>query len=273
MKRLTLGGLLLTLGLITACSFIPARAVTEQAPESTRSMEMGMGRGMGPGNRDMMARHMAPIAADYAGLTNPIPADEASLERGEAIYAASCASCHGDGGMGDGPAGAALDPPPPPIAHTSQMMGDDYLFWRISEGGLMEPFNSTMPGWKETLDEQARWDVINYIRALSSGQMMPRQGMGGARFDPTAEVARQAELLAQGVEQGLISPEEADTFNQVHTAIKEGRGQMRGNFSGSMVDMRDTMLAELVTAGKISQAQADEFVDIHDRLIGAGLMQ
>lgn len=30
----------------------------------------------------------------------------------------------------------------------------------------MEPFNSAMPAWKETLDEGERWDVINYIRSL-----------------------------------------------------------------------------------------------------------
>ena len=130
-----------------------------------------------------------------------------------------------------------------------------------------------MPVWKDALDEQARWDLVNYVRALGDGQVMPRQGMGGARFDPAAEAAQQAEMLAQGVEQGLITPDETDTFNQVHAAIEEQRGQMQGNFTGSMVDMRDVMLSELVSAGTISQAQADDFVDIHDRLVEAGLMQ
>lgn len=270
MKRLILTGLLLTLGLVTACSLTPVEAVTEQAPES--AMEMGMGRGMGPGS-GMMARHMAPIDAEYAGLTNPIPTDEASLERGGEIYAANCATCHGDGGMGDGPAGAALDPAPAPIAHTSQMMGDDYLFWRVSEGGAAAPFNSVMPAWKETLDEQARWDVINYVRALGSGQVMPRQGMGGTSFDPEVEVAIQAEMLAQGVEQGLITQDEADTFAQIHTAMDEYQGTIQGRSTGSMADMRNMMLSEMVEAGEITQAQADAFIDIHDKLVAAGLMQ
>jgi len=267
MKHLLLSILLLTIVLATACGPSPARPAGEPASES------GMGMGMGMGNQGMMARHMAPIDAEYAGLTSPVSADEASLERGAEIYTASCASCHGDGGMGDGPAAAALDPAPAAVAHTSQMMGDDYLFWRTSEGGLEAPFNSTMPAWKETLDEQARWDVINYVRALGSGQVMPRQGMGGANFDPELESRQQAEMLAQGVEQGLITPSEADTFNQVHAAMDQQRGQMRGNASGNMVEMRDMMLAELVTAGTISQAQADAFADIHDRLVEAELMQ
>ena len=121
--------------------------------------------GMGP---EMMARHQAVIPPAYAGLTNPVPPNQGSLARGAEIYNTNCVACHGDSGMGDGPAAAGLNPAPAPIAHTSLMLGDSYLFWRISEGGAMKPFNSTMPSWKATLDEQARWDVINYIRAMGS---------------------------------------------------------------------------------------------------------
>jgi cytochrome c553 len=79
------------------------------------------------------------------------------------LYATNCASCHGNDDMGDGPAASALNPPPAPLAHTSQTTGDDYLFWRISEGGI--PFNTSMPPWK-VLDEEARWDPFNYLRTL-----------------------------------------------------------------------------------------------------------
>lgn len=68
--------------------------------------------GPGMGGNGMMEHHHAEVPAEYAGLTNPIPANEESLERGAALYTANCASCHGDGGMGDGPAGSALDPVP-----------------------------------------------------------------------------------------------------------------------------------------------------------------
>ena len=148
--------------LITALFLVACRAESE-----TRSAERepGMGPGMG---RDggMMGRHMATVPDEYAGMSNPQEASEASLARGEEIYDTYCETCHGAGGMGDGPAGENLDPPPAPIARTSRMLGDDYLFWRISEGGSMEPFNSAMPAWKKTLDEGERWDVINYIRSL-----------------------------------------------------------------------------------------------------------
>ncbi len=244
-------------------------AATESSANTLRGMGMGMGRGMG---RGMMARHHATIPEEYAGVTNSIAADEDSLARGAEIYAAQCATCHGDGGMGDGPAAAGLDPAPAPIAHTSQMLGDDYLFWRISEGGQMEPFNSTMIAWKGVLDEEARWDVINYVQALGSGAVMPMEMMGGAAFDPEVELAQRAEMLSEGVAQGVITQAEADTFSLVHAGIDGHMADMGDYEMGGMDAMLNTVLAELVSAGEINQVQADSFVELHDRLDAAGLM-
>ncbi|NIN34865.1 MAG: c-type cytochrome, partial [Gammaproteobacteria bacterium] len=225
---------------------------------------MGPMRGMGP---SMMARHHATIPQAYAGLTNPVPLSEESLARGAEIYSANCAACHGDGGMGDGPAAANLNPAPAPVAHTSLMLGDSYLFWRISEGGTAEPFNSTMPPWKTTLDEQARWDVINYMRALGSGRVSPNQVVGGATFDPAAENAIRAEILARAVAQNVLTQDEADVFNQIHSEMD--RLAASGTFEpdGHMNSREEAMLAELVESGKISQTQADAFNTIHHKLV------
>ncbi len=112
----------------------------------------------------MYQRHSAPIPADYAGLHNPVVAGSASLARGQEIYSENCEICHGVSGLGDGPDGAQLSPGPAPIRISGQMLSDEYLFWRISEGG--EVFDTAMPTWKRILDERQRWDVINYVRAL-----------------------------------------------------------------------------------------------------------
>jgi len=266
LKQIILIGLFVMFGL-TACGegigSPPDRSMPENMP--------GMGRGMGPGS-GMMARHMASIPNEYAGLTNPVPPTKESVQRGQETYTTQCASCHGDGGMGDGPAGAALEPAPAPVAHTSQMMGDDYLFWRISEGGPQAPFSSAMPGWKASLDEQSRWDVINYIRALGAGQVTPRQQVGGTSFDPDIEAAQRTEMLAQAVEQGVITQAQAETFEQVHAALDAYRAT-QSNITGNMANIRDTLLPELVEAGEITQAQADAFVGIQDKLANSGLMQ
>jgi mono/diheme cytochrome c family protein len=248
-------------------------ALAEPAPTATvASQGLGQGHRMGAGG-GMMGRHHISVPAPYAGLTNPVKADQVSLDRGAEQYSTLCASCHGDGGMGDGPAGANLDPAPAPVAHTSQMLGDDLLFWRISEGGLEEPFGSAMPAWKDSLDEETRWDLVNYMRALGQGQVQPQQAVGGAAFDPDAEQAHRAEMLAEAVQQGVINQEEAEVFDSVHGAMDDliaAGGEQR---LGGMGQMRDTLTEALVEAGTITQEQADAFNEIHDRLELAGLME
>ena len=247
--------------ILSACSSKAADAVAQR---------FGPGNGMGP---SMMNRHHAQVPAEFAGLTNPIPADEESLARGEEIYAARCTTCHGDYGNGDGPGGASLTPAPAAIAHTSQMLGDAYLFWRITEGGMA--FETGMLPFRDILDEQARWDVINYVRALGSGQVQPGQMMGGQPFDPAQEQIQHAEMLAQAVEQGVITQAEADTFDLVHTAmdkylVSEG---ISGLDTGPRADALPEILGGMVAAKLVSQPQADTFLDVHNRLIEAGLMQ
>jgi cytochrome c553 len=200
-------------------------------------------------------------------------AEQASLDRGADLYSTLCASCHGDGGMGDGPAGASLDPAPAPVAHSSQMLGDDLLYWRISEGGAPAPFSSAMPAWKDSLEEQARWDLVNYMRALGRGEVEPRQSAGGAAFDPTFEQAARAEMLALGVEQGVITQAEADLFDEVHAAMDEQVTTGESSRVGGMDEMRGALLAELVEQGTITEGQAITFEKIHERLIEAGVME
>ncbi|MCC6146605.1 MAG: c-type cytochrome [Anaerolineaceae bacterium] len=102
------------------------------------------------------------VPAAYKGKTNPMANDSAAAEKGKGIYTTNCASCHGDSGKGDGPAGASLDPHPGNL-DVAQANGDDYLFWRISEGGMTAPFNSSMPAWKAILSEDEIWQVVAYI--------------------------------------------------------------------------------------------------------------
>ena len=226
----------------------------------------GMMAGMGP---QMRERHMAPIPAEYAGLTSPVAADADSLALGKAHFDQFCASCHGNAGLGDGPAAAALDPAPPMLAQTALMTGDDYLFWRISEGGAMEPFNSAMPAWKEILDEQARWDVINYARSL--GGMHGNTDAGFMREEMQATM--QAEMLASALDLGVIDQGEADTFTDIHGRLDAYRASLGDAFTGNMDDMQAELLAGMVESGALTQEEADVFSDIHAHLDEAGVMQ
>jgi mono/diheme cytochrome c family protein len=102
----------------------------------------------------------------YAGLRNPLPRTRATIARGAGVYARSCAACHGDTGLGDGPAGRALAHPPANLAWLSRMpvrLWDPFMIWTISEGGAL--LHTAMPGFEASLSEDDRWAVIAYIQA------------------------------------------------------------------------------------------------------------
>jgi Cu/Ag efflux protein CusF len=49
-------------------------------------------------------------------------------------------------------------------------MAGNFWMWRVSEGGLVEPFKSMgsiMPAWKNDLSVSDRWAVIAYAHTLS----------------------------------------------------------------------------------------------------------
>jgi mono/diheme cytochrome c family protein len=102
----------------------------------------------------------------YAGLNNPFTDDPEAIAEGEILYQANCLSCHGSTGEGDGPAASGLEPPPQNLALRQSNLTDAYLFWRISEGGLIEPFNSIMPGWRGLLSEEKIWQIIAFLRTM-----------------------------------------------------------------------------------------------------------
>jgi hypothetical protein len=82
------------------------------------------------------------------------------------------------------------------------------------------------------------------------------------------------QMLAQAVDQGLVTPVEAETFKAVHAAIQAYRvAHPPEPGSGSPAEVEAATLAELVRAETITEAHAATFRRVHDRLDEAGLMQ
>jgi mono/diheme cytochrome c family protein len=103
-----------------------------------------------------------------SAISNPTPMDEESLRRGGQLYSINCAVCHGNLGAGDGPVTKFRLPVLPIGAGTkaANQMSDGAIFGIIRNGrGLMPPYNR--------LEEQERWDVINYLRAVQRGTANP----------------------------------------------------------------------------------------------------
>jgi len=138
-----------------------------------RGMMMGPGMMRGsPGGMmgSAMQRHrgsmMGGIPAAYRSLRNPLPPDPSILSEGRFLYQAHCAACHGNGGLGDGPAAAGLSTPPANLRWTLSrpMASDGYLMWAISEGG--GAFRTPMPAFKDALSDNDRWKIIRFLRTL-----------------------------------------------------------------------------------------------------------
>jgi len=96
-------------------------------------------------------------------IVNPYEGNTIAAQKGEKLYSKLCWTCHGKTGLGDGPAGAGLNPKPISFADAKvQSQTDGELFWKLSNGkGMMVPY-------KHSLDKEKRWQLINYIRTLKA---------------------------------------------------------------------------------------------------------
>ncbi|TXI23143.1 MAG: c-type cytochrome [Nitrosomonas sp.] len=108
----------------------------------------------------------------------PIPFDAISISKGATLFAEHCVSCHGPQGKGTGTAPELFvaDPetgefPPDPTdlltkTHTARHTVGNFYHW-LSYG--VE--GTSMPGFSAVLTDENRWDVVNYLHALSRGYM------------------------------------------------------------------------------------------------------
>ena len=112
-----------------------------------------------------------PPPPEYASKRSTRWTDATASARGEQLYQTYCMVCHGSDGRGTGPAARSLPHPPADLTHHFHNQpgdGDAYLFWRVSEGGEVEPFKSmrsAMPSFKTVLSEDQRWDVLAYVHS------------------------------------------------------------------------------------------------------------
>ena len=94
-------------------------------------------------------------------IINPYAGNEIAAQKGAMLYQKLCWTCHGKTGQGDGPVGKSLNPKPKNFSLKEvQEQTDGALFWKISNGnGMMVPY-------KHSLNEEQRWQLVNFIRSL-----------------------------------------------------------------------------------------------------------
>lgn len=99
----------------------------------------------------------------YNTMKNPTDAsDDENLEIGEELYMKHCKSCHGKEGYGDGPKAADQKGDLGDFSSEEfQAQSDGALFYKTTVG------RDDMPGYdKKMPDDEDRWLVVNYMRAL-----------------------------------------------------------------------------------------------------------
>jgi cbb3-type cytochrome c oxidase subunit I len=86
--------------------------------------------------------------------------EASSLTVGKFLFAANCASCHGDTGAGNGPAAGALAPSPTNF-HLKKPTQD--RAWDVLENGVP---GTAMPPWRSQLNADERHALVEFVRSL-----------------------------------------------------------------------------------------------------------
>lgn len=94
---------------------------------------------------------------------------EGNPASGKDLFTKHCASCHGPGGKGDGPAATALNPKPADLTNKGYVtaLKDQYLFDLLQKGGAAVGKSPMMPPFGSKFKEGDIHDVIAYLRSLA----------------------------------------------------------------------------------------------------------
>jgi high-affinity iron transporter len=112
--------------------------------------------------------HQRFLAALGSAGAMDLPTAPLDTAAGHALFASSCASCHGISGLGDGPMAKSLSTPPPAIGSKTKTpeLTPSLAFNVVSvgvRGTAMASFGA--------LPAQQRWNVINYIYSMRGEPM------------------------------------------------------------------------------------------------------
>jgi mono/diheme cytochrome c family protein len=90
----------------------------------------------------------------------PSTQEATNLNIGKSLFAANCASCHGDAGEGNGPAAGALAPSP---TNFHLKKPTQARAWDVLENGVP---GTAMPPWRSQLNTDERRALIEFVRSL-----------------------------------------------------------------------------------------------------------
>lgn len=143
-------------GLIRQAEDLQAAVATKTAPEKISALARDLAAGL-------LASYPMPVA----------PAQAPDMARAATLYQQTCAACHGATGAGDGPAAAALDPPPIAFADRDRARERSVLaLYQVIEQGL----DGTSMASYATMPAADRWALAFYSGAFAYPQSLAAKG-------------------------------------------------------------------------------------------------
>jgi mono/diheme cytochrome c family protein len=101
------------------------------------------------------------IAARLDSIKPQLAPTSAMIKSGAGHYASLCVGCHLGPGLAKSDLRTGLYPHPPNLAQ-EEIQESRRTFWIIKHGIKM----SAMPAWSKTLDDDAIWDVVAFVRKM-----------------------------------------------------------------------------------------------------------
>ncbi len=115
----------------------------------------------------------APPATEVAAAVaaEPWVSNPEVVAKGQALFKTNCVLCHGEKGLGDGPAGQSLNPKPRNYSDGKWKQGNSILaiFKTISKGVP----GSSMAPYEGLLGEEDRWAVAQFVRSIAKNIVDP----------------------------------------------------------------------------------------------------
>ena len=252
----------------------------DSARQALDSISAGVSRKAPPRTldrwRDMF---LAALGADAA---LDLPTKPVDLPGGARLYAQHCAICHGTAGMGDGPGGRGLNPPPTALG-SAEVMRDvpPALMYRIVSVGIA---GTPMTSWSEQLTTDERWSIVawlNSLRGPPAGGMAAGEGVwvqrcaschggGGASNGPMSSILsrlpRELSSFAWQAERSDVQIAAAIRDGVAGTAMPAARDLTPAEMDGLVAWVRALSLGDAPGA-RVSAADPDSTIRSVMRLL------
>ena len=105
---------------------------------------------------------------DVSGVENPWLSSKDMIAHGSKVYKAQCAVCHGPKGLGDGPAGKSLNPPPRNLVKGGWKAGGSSkeMFLTLTNG--LSGTSMAAFGHLSVVD---RWSLVHFVHSITKDKV------------------------------------------------------------------------------------------------------